>query len=226
MQTISRRSVLIGIAGTLPVVGGATIAHGLENCPHNDMPPGTCSAMIDPARFLAEQTYQQQTLSQWCWAACISMICRWHRFPMSQARIVNEVYRGLVNMPADERVLTTSLNTVWRADDGRRFRISAREFSPALNRSDVENRDIIDDLKNDRPLLCGARSHATVVARFDYRPRGPGGHPVPLRVHVIDPYPGAASPPYFARFLQPDEMVRVTSGGAFRYLASIRVAPA
>ena len=96
-------------------------------------------------------------------------------------------------------------------------------FSPnSLDKFDVDNRRVLDDLKNDFPLLCGARKHATVVARADYYD-GPDGRPLVFQVHVIDPYPGAAQPPFFARLLEHDETVPVTIGGELRYLASVRV---
>jgi hypothetical protein len=178
--------------------------------------------MIDPQKFIAQRTYQNQPPnSQWCWAACVSMICRWHGYEISQPRIVQQMYGSVVNMPADDRLLTQALNRSWTADNGRPFKTSAKVFSPMLGQSNVDNNLVISDLKNDQPLICGARSHATVVARVDYFSGQP---PRVGQVHVVDPYPGAAAPPFYARFLAPDEMTPMNFGGQLRYLASIRVA--
>ncbi len=202
----------------------AAPAFGLDACPAPGMPNGICSALINPQRFQAQNTVDLQQEPQWCWAASISMVCRFHGFHLSQKSIVARVYNGTANMSGDDRVLTAALNSVWQDDDGRRFRISAEVFSPMMRQSNIDNRRVVDDLKNDRPMIAGTRAHVTVVARVDYLPQ-PGGTPQIGRVHVIDPFPGAAPPPEHARFLEADEMMPVTNGGSLRYLASIRVAP-
>lgn len=150
------------------------------------------------------------------------MVCRWYGINLSQKSIVERVYGGIVNMPADDRVLTEALNSTWTSDDGQRFDIRARVFSPQLGQGDVNNATVVDDLIGEHPLINGSRGHATLVARVDYQPT-PWNVPRIFRVHVIDPWPGAAPPPYYARFLTHDEMVPVQFGGSLRYLASIRV---
>jgi hypothetical protein len=218
---ISRRAVLLG--GTSAACSTlAKPALGLRLCPAPDTAPGLCSAMIDPQRFLGQQTVRLQRQSQWCWAASISMICTWYGYHVEQESVVERIFGGLKNMPGDDRVLTSALNEDWEDDDGRRFHISAAVFSPMLGRNDVNNARVVDDLRNDRPLINGSRAHATVVARVDYVP-GPGGQPQVRRVHVIDPFPGAAPPPLFARILDQDEMTPVSLRGSLRYLASIKV---
>lgn len=178
--------------------------------------------MIDLARYQSQETFERQLNSKWCWAACVSMICKFHGFSLSQPRIVQQMHGSLIDKPGDDKLLTEALNRVWDDDDGRPIRTRAIVFSPKLDKFDVDNRLVIDDLKNDLPLLCGARKHATVVARADYY-EGPEGRPLVFQVHVIDPYPGAAKPPLYARLLEHDETVPVTIGGELRYLASVRV---
>lgn len=134
---------------------------------------------------------------------------------------MERVYGGIVNMPADDRVLTEALNSNWTSDDGQRFHIRARVFSPQLGQAAVTNSTVVDDLSGEHPLINGSRGHATLVARVDYQQTQ--NVPRIFRVHVIDPWPGAAPPPYYARFLAPDEMVPVQFGGSLRYLASIRI---
>lgn len=222
---IARRSVLKGSAAAV-VLGPASPVSALEQCPAPGLPPGICSVMLDPARFAAVAAPRRQEQSQWCWAACIEMICRWHGYPLSQRSIVERVFGGIVNMPGDDRVLTSSLNSAWTDDNGRPFRISAEVFSPALGLAQVLNDRVVEDLQNDRPMLNGSRSHATVVARVDYTPAQAGAQPTVHRVHVIDPWPGGAQPPQYARFLDPDEIVSALAGGSLRYLASVRIAAA
>lgn len=214
----TRRELMLGAGAALAISNPAL---ALEECPAQGMPPETCSAMLDPDRFLGIGVPALQKESQWCWAACIEMICRWHGVALSQESIVERVYGGLVNWPGDDRVLTSSLNSDWVSDDGTPFTIRANVFSSALDLADVSNQLVIDDLRNEQPLLVGARSHATVAARVDYINDAAGLQIG--RVHVIDPLPGAAQPPFFARILDPDEMTPVESGGSLRYLASIRI---
>ncbi|MGN8097253.1 papain-like cysteine protease family protein [Methylobacterium sp. 22177] len=216
------RRQLIGAAASTLVSLKSRSASALQTCSSAGLPPGGCSALIDPTRFNGVPSQQEQ--SQWCWAACISMICRWYGYHMAQSRIVNEMYGGVVNMPAADELLTSALNHDWTADDGRKFKISADTFSPSLGTASVSNERVIEDLTHDRPLLNGSRTHATVVARVDYLSR-PGQPPQVMRVHVIDPWPGAAPGPQMARFLENDEMTPLQSGGSLRYLASIKISP-
>ena len=220
---ISRRAILGGVSSAV-FAAAAAPAFGLEMCPFAGMPAGSCSALIDPQRFQAQNTFDEQEESQWCWAASISMVCRFHGFHLSQKSIVTRIYKGSVNMSGDDRLLTEALNSNWEDDDGRRLRISADVFSPMLRQGNIDNRRVVDDLKNDRPLIVGSRAHTTVLARVDYFPQ-PNGQPRIGRVHVVDPFPKAAPPPWYARFLEADEMVPVLNGGSLRYLASIRVTP-
>ncbi|MEW9836970.1 papain-like cysteine protease family protein [Mesorhizobium marinum] len=220
--SFTRRSLIIGASSAaVSSLSGLRAASALNACPYST-PPGGCSALIDPQRFLRDNISQRQRQSQWCWAACVSMICNWHNHPISQDSIVNRVYGGLVNMPGDDRVLTSTLNSQWTDDAGVSFSISARTFSPMLGTNNVSNQLVVDDLTRDRPLLVGARSHATVLARVDYQPTQ-SGQPQIFQAHVIDPWPGAAAAPYYARFLAPDELVPATLGGSLRFLASIRI---
>jgi hypothetical protein len=212
MQT--RRELIVGATAALvmPRPAGA-----VEQCPAQGMPPGTCSVWLDPDRLVPVL----QRRSQWCWAACIEMICQWYGVPLGQESIVQRVYGDFVNWPGDDRVLTEWLNNDWVADDGTEFSMRARVFSPAMGLGDVSNELVIDDLRNERPLLNGSGTHATVVARVDYIDTATG--PQVGQVHVIDPYPGAAAPPWHARILNQAEMTAVNFGGSLRYLASVRV---
>lgn len=212
---IGRRTLLLG--GIAASVRPSGVSNATEQCSAN-----ACSAMLDPAHFLQVATPSQQLMSQWCWAACIEMICKFNGVRLSQQSIVNRIYGGIQNLPADDRVLTSALNAQWVSDDGVPFKISAKVFSPALGLADVSNQRVVDDLKAERPLLNGSGSHATIVARVDYI-MSSAGQPQIERVHVIDPYPGAAPPPLFARFLTQQEMTPASLGGSLRYLASVTI---
>ena len=125
-------------------------------------------------------------------------------------------------MPGDDNVLKNALNKYRYSDDGKKFKISADIFSPALGSASVSNQKVIEDLKNNKPLLNGSATHATVTVRVDYAPAGFNVQ----RVHVVDPFPGAAPPPVYARFLTPSEMTPEAKGGSLKFLASVTVSPA
>lgn len=217
MQMISRRHFSIGLTSAIVTSNSAIAA---EMCPAPGFQPNSCSALVED--FVSQQG---QLKSQWCWAACVSMICNHHGFPLSQESVVDTMYGGLINMPGDDKVLVKVLSAKWTADNGANFKISAKVFSPTLGSAGVSNQQVVDDLKNNYPLLNGSGTHATVTVRADYFPN-PGGQPDIKQVHVIDPYPGAAPPPQMARFLSRQEMTAEAKGGSLRFLASIRVTAA
>ncbi|WP_342154705.1 papain-like cysteine protease family protein [Methylorubrum sp. SB2] len=218
---INRRNLIIGsIAST--AIGSSFQASALEECPAAGLPAGLCSALIDPSRFESQQVADTQKRSQWCWAACISMICKFHGYGLPQESIVTQMYGSIVDMPADDRLLTSAVNREWSVEGGKRIRISARTFSPALGTADVLNATVVDDLKNDRPMINGSGTHATVTARVDYRPNS-NGQPQVFRVHVIDPWPSATNNSQRARFLDANEMKPLQLGGSLRYLASVKI---
>lgn len=217
-NVISKRKFLMGMAASsLPMQHSSVEA--FQGCPAPGMPSGTCSAWVD--NFVSQQG---QMNSQWCWAASISMICKHHGYNLSQSSIVSDQYGGPVNLPGDDTVLKKELNKVWTDDDGKRFAVSAQIFSAALGTFDLANTAVVDELRSGRPLLNGSKSHATVTVRVDYIDTG--SNPDVKRVHVIDPWPGAAPGPQMARFLDNGEMVAVQKGGSLRFLASIHIKPA
>jgi hypothetical protein len=133
-------------------------------------------------------TAQEQ--SQWCWAACISMVFGFYGVPVSQARIVAEAYGGLVNMPAQPWTILASLNRVWVADNNRRF----------LSQSSPGNTNAVlaaQDLAGNHPLILGTLGHAVVLTSLKYAApyqmtaAGPQLGPAGVNEAVVrDPWPG------------------------------------
>ena len=71
-----------------------------------------------------------QRMSQWCWAASISMVFRFYGFEVSQQRIVAETFGQVVNMPGTAEQIMTTLSREWTDDHGRTFRVEASFTSP------------------------------------------------------------------------------------------------
>jgi hypothetical protein len=157
-------------------------------------------------------------MSQWCWAACISMLFDYHGHPVSQRRIVAEVYGAPVNMPAGAGlVLARQLNRTWRDDRGVKFDarvtgaydVDARVFN-------MSNAWLVNELDQNRPVVIGCNSHAVVMTAITYTPTPTG--PSPMAVGVFDPWPGRG-----ARGLSQQEMLPVHMGGGLRFAASVLV---
>jgi hypothetical protein len=160
---------------------------------------------------------QPQYQSQWCWAASIAMVFRAFGHPVSQARIVNETYGGIVNWPAGSgKVIAQALNRGWRDDAGEAFssRVVAA-YDPQFGIAAISNQQIIQSLAGNMPLVLGARGHAVVLTAVDYV-----ATPIPqvVAAGAFDPWPGRG-----LRSLSPDEIVPISLGGSMQFLAEMRV---
>jgi hypothetical protein len=174
-----------------------------------------CAAEVPLTNVFALRDQQYQ--SQWCWAACISMVFRHHGYPVAQSRIVSEVYGAPVNMPAGTgAVLAQALNRSWLDDRGRRFtsRVTG-VFDFDARFGNLSNEWMINELASNRPFVMGARTHAMVVTKIVYETGNAGTF---IReVGVVDPWPGIG-----LRGLAPDEMVAAPAG-SFRFAATVTV---
>lgn len=162
--------------------------------------------------------YQHQLQSQWCWAACISMLFRYYGHPVSQQRIVSEVYGVPANMPAMAGiVMARQLNRRWVDDNGKAFTsqlTAAYDFDAQVNT--VSNAWLANELNQNHPIVIGTGSHAVVVTAMQYYETA--GGPNVVSVGVFDPWPGVGP-----RGLTPVEMRAMHLGGALRFVATVRV---
>lgn len=153
-------------------------------------PERICNSFV-PSGFIkipASQSDQYQ--SEWCWAASISMVFRYYHHPVSQERIVKEMYGRIENVPAEPWTMLQALNRSWVDDNGQRF----------SSKSTPGRTNIIaaaQDLANDKPLIIGTLGHAMVLTYLQYRanylltPFGPQlGPSVITNAVVRDPWPG------------------------------------
>ena len=142
------------------------------------------------------------------------MLFAYHGHPVSQPRIVSEVYGAPVNLPAGYGGnIARQLNRTWKDDNGARFRATLR----AAYDSDagvylMNNSLLINELDHDRPVVIGAGTHAMVLTAMQYI-RTPAGPDV-RACGVFDPWPGRG-----ARDLTPAEMLMREKGGVFRFAA-------
>ncbi|WP_224372953.1 C39 family peptidase [Hyalangium versicolor] len=176
-----------------------------------------CTSQVDFSRF-AQQAYQNQYQSQWCWAASISMLYSYYIHPVRQDRIVSEVYGAPVNMPAQAGiVMARQLNRQWVDDLGNPF---AAHLTGAYDADAgvlaLTNQQIVSELDQDHPLVIGARGHAMVLTAIQYFRTSYG--PNIVAGGVFDPWPGNG-----ARGLATDELYPMHLGGSLRFVATVRV---
>jgi hypothetical protein len=196
---IKRRSFLGGsVLAAVTLLSESTLAS-------NSCGPMGCTAQVPFSVFQAH--YETQYQSEWCWAACISMVFGCYGHPVSQQRIVTEAYGAPYNIPAGSGlVIAGALNRSWTDDNGRQFssRLQAA-FDAMAGVNDINSAIIVDALENGDPLIVGARGHAMVLTEVVYVPTPAG--PSILSVGVFDPFPGRGP-----RNLLPDEMTPAPLG--------------
>ena len=154
-----------------------------------------CSAGILSEVFHVNATpsNNRQIQTNWCWAACLEMVFRYHGHPVSQARIVLETYGQMVNRTIQPGHFMALLNRTWVDDNGASFRVEGSWQSSSLP-------NVATDLANDLPLIIGTHTHAMVSTGMTYSapwvqtPWGVQLGNVQLQEVVVrDPWPGKPS---------------------------------
>lgn len=189
---MNRRDFLASIAGAALATTSVIAKSNSASVPLASSPDIKCGndvygrqlCTVGISTFEMQKAAQQQYMSQWCWAACISMIFDYHEHPVSQERIVREAYGGIVNMPGSPQAILRSLNRRWVDDNDEEFRVVADPFT-------ANYLTAIDDLKDDEPQLIGALGHAVVLTAMTYyiTPSGP----YVVSAIVRDPWPARPS---------------------------------
>lgn len=118
---------------------------------------------------------------RWCWAACIEMIFRYGRHPVSRQRIVREAWGQIADMPTQPAQILAALKRTWQDDKGVAFTVSSE---------DVVSADVaMQRLSINRPLIVGTGGHVMVMTGLTYLQRGDG--PVEPQTEIVqDPWPG------------------------------------
>jgi hypothetical protein len=207
---ITRRAFFLGSAAAFATGGRSQAAiHCTAYDPHGFQ---QCEAGIDDrvGTIQAEQEH-----SQWCWAACISGIFRYHGFWVSQQQIVGETFGRLVNLPAFGPQIIAATNRPWIDEGGRRFvshGIVLWDPDAAIGGPGATG-EASRELALGNPLILGTRGHAVVLTGMVYE-RDDQGRGAPNLAYVRDPWPGRGQ-----RTLTRREWL------ATRFLAKIRVSP-
>jgi len=118
--------------------------------------------------YVASQTINSyQYKSQWCWAACISMIFKYYDHPVSQSKIVRRVFgTSMANMPAMPEQILEALNVEWEDDHGDTF----TPEGDYIMTHDINKNTILASqlLADDTPIIIGSLGHATVLTAMSW----------------------------------------------------------
>lgn len=205
---------VFSICASLILAAGPALAD--KGCQPSPQGP-VCISSVNFVNF-AEFAYQNQQMSEWCWAACISMVFRFHGHPVSQPRIVAEAYGGVANLPAGSGItIAQALNRHWTDDLGRPFTAHlAGVYDVSAGINTLDNAQITRELTANRPMIVANTHHAMVMTAIQYYDRSP--EPVVASVGVFDPWPGNG-----AHALSPPELVPAHLGGQLTFLATVNV---
>jgi hypothetical protein len=207
---IPRRSLFQALGSTIGVGLPVASAMAAQECRPAPVGP-VCSSYIPMQRL--GRIYAPQHMSEWCWAASISMVFAYNEHPVSQARIVQDAYGGIGNMPGNYSALFGSLDRRWTDDRGDEFTVAINNlFVPELGPTALTNADLVQELEAENPVLYCTWQHAMVLTSI--RCIGPRI----IEGWVMDPWPGVG-----LRSLTPAEMVPFPHGGQLRMAATIEI---
>jgi hypothetical protein len=167
---MNRRTFL----GTLTAAGfgevlcwpGRTPAESFTLEPPNANGVQLSEAGIDPARVDAiGAEVGRQREPNWCWAACVAYVCRYHGCFLSQEEVVGSLYGGLQNRPASQQAILASLHRRGVDVGGIPFEMDSNVFSANYETAAA-------DLTDNRPLVLGTMKHLMVLVclRFLHTP--------------------------------------------------------
>ncbi len=201
---------LVFLLSSLGALGTASLpTRAGERCQPDPVGQIVCEVGIPSERL--EPITSQQAASQWCWAASISMIFGYHGHALPQERIVQSVFGQLVDLPAmNGLVMTRSLARRWTDRRGRAFQAKVRVFDAQAGQFELDTEGIINELREERPMLVGTVGHAMVMTALRYV-RTPNG-PQVLGATVRDPWPGRGRRELQWQEMQPQYLAAVDLG--------------
>ena len=168
----------------LSILGLSSSAQALiDFTPFNVQGIQQCEAGIDSTlTAVTSSATGGQYMSQWCWAACIEMVFKYHGLRIPQEEIVREAWGSIKKFPGQPRHILAGLSRNWRDSSRIRFIVSGESYSA---NPVTASRDLSQDL----PLIIGNMGHAMVLISMKYDIDNWGNGHVNEAV-VIDPWPG------------------------------------
>lgn len=174
--------------------------------PAQQFEAGISSAQIKE-RFAQSVSDDKQIMSQWCWAASISMAFGFHGHDVHQNTIVERIKGITINQAAHGFEITQALSATWTDEKGKRFKSTCWVFDRESGDVSRGNRDVIKELNEKRPLVYGSNGHAVLLTYVKYS-FDVFGFPQPFYAIARDPWPGKGKRP-----LTREEMVPIYVAG-------------
>ncbi len=141
--------------------------------------------------FSSAKVYGKQRQANWCWAASIQMVLNYHGLYVKQEQIVERIYGGLVDRPANQQQILNALSGWAFNVSGGKSNIYAR---PGINNPN----EITQQLAYKWPLIVGLEmpnnsiGHAYVLTAIYYSV-DQNNNTIPKKVVLRDPMPGYPS---------------------------------
>lgn len=192
---MQRRNFIASLCGlTLSGWAGGSVALAEQSCVPLAPYLARCTAGI-PSDMIHASALQES--SEWCWAACIEMIFTYYKHRVPQARIVQETWGAIVNMPGMPKQIIADLNRPWTDVRGKQFSVSGDMMT-------ANAANAVLDLKDNRPLILGALGHAVVLTALTSDVNTATGAWQVVAATVRDPWPGRGE-----RILSPQEWYNI-----------------
>ncbi|NVK20608.1 MAG: C39 family peptidase [Methylocystaceae bacterium] len=208
---MERRQFIVGAAATT----------GFGAVPEPSKAYTRCNGVLCEAGLRLPEiskAYQNQKMSQWCWAASIQMVFRYYGYHVSQPDIVRETYGHVGNIPAVTGLaISRNLQRSWKDSFGNYFSVEIEGlYDFDLGITNISDSQIISAMNSERPIVIGTTSHAMVLTAVAFdRKFDP---PRIVNIGFADPWPYGPS----LRGGQ-IEGVPMHRGGMMRYLCLPRV---
>lgn len=167
----------------LGILGLSSSAQALLNCsPFNLQGIQQCEVGIDSTLMAVPSSATGgQYMSQWCWAACLEMVFKYHGLNLSQKTIVEDAWGRIENLPGQPRHILASLNRDWRDSRREQFKVSGEAYSTNLITASR-------DLSQNQPLIIGNMGRTMVLTSMKYEIDNWGNGKV-NEAEVRDPWP-------------------------------------
>ena len=205
---MKRRSLLLGTSGAI----ASSAAKAAGGCSAITPLGPLCRVYIQAPQII------RQDCQEWCWAASAAMIFAMNDHTIDQLKIVNAVFGQPACLPSPNIVMAQVLSANWKDDNGDDFQVTLRaayDFGAGVNA--ITDAFIVDQIKNNKPLLYGNGHHAMVLSQVDFVDTSNG--PLIRSAGVFDPWP--YNPGF--HLLTPPELIPAHLGGQLNFLAAVDV---
>lgn len=180
---------------------------------------------VEKIMFDHDSYGRTQIGNNWCWAACIEMLCHFYGCEISQHTIAGSVHGfnpdgSVPDIGADDQTITQKLNQSWTNSDGLVFNLKSKYFSGS-----PLAKTLVNELVMKKPVIVGYNTgsnlHAVLVTAvgFEFTPEG---KLIVRKIVVRDPQPPSDCPDGRIVYSAKDFASRMTSAWFIRVQIKIK----